>query len=296
MSGGKQKVSTTSNTVQTPNVPGFISGPYQSYASGVDALGNMNPMAFSTPASALQTQAFGNAGAGTGNPTQAGYNATQGLMNNGGVSVGQLSNTDFSPYMNPYQRNVIDTTIGDWQHANDLALNSLRASAPSGAFGGDRMGVAEGQLLGDNSRTLATTLAGLNQSNFGNAQQLALQDIGNRYNAATFNQNFGLNAANQLANLGMLGANNTRADTALQASLGDTQRSIAADTNPAVQQARLLQARGGLLGMIPGGLFTGQTANSKGTQVSSYSPGLLDYVGGLANLGSVFGGFKLPWG
>lgn len=291
MGGGSQTTRIKNHTVQTPNVPGFISQPYQDFAGSVGALGTMNPSSFTTPASALQTSAFGRAAAGTGNPTQAGYDATQALVNGPGVTPGQLSSTDYSQYMNPWQQSVIDSTIGDWSHGNDLALNSLRSGAnASGAFNNDRLGVAEGQLLGDNSRTLASTLANLRAGGFQNAQQAAQFDIGNRYNADTFNRQFGLGAANQLANIGLMGANNSRADTQMQADLGQTQREIDSQNNPAAALLSLLQARGGLLGMIPTGTFTGQTSDSKGTQTTSSSPGLLDYLGGFANLLGSFGG------
>ena len=64
------------------------------------------------------------------------------------VGAGQLSSTSLTPYMNPYTKNVIDTSMGDLNRARTMAMNDVGASATSaGAFGGSRHGVAEGVTL-----------------------------------------------------------------------------------------------------------------------------------------------------
>ena len=290
MGGGSQTTRIKNHTVQTPNVPGFISQPYQDFAGSVGALGTMNPSSFTTPASALQTSAFGRAAVGTGNPTQVGYDATNALLNGPDAQVGQLSTTDLTPYMTPVN-DLISSYTNDFGNANAVGLNQLRAGAnASGAFNNDRLGVAEGQLTADNLRTLSGQVAGLRYQGLNDAYGRATTDINNRWSADTFNRNFRLGAAGQSSNLGLLGANNSRADTQMQADLGQTQREIDSQNNPAAALLSLLQARGGLLGMIPTGTFTGQTSDSKGTQTTSSSPGLLDYLGGFANLLGSFGG------
>lgn len=306
-SGASQTTKTKSTSTQTPNAPGWYSQPYQSYAGRVSALGNMDPSSFTTPATANQNSAFGRAALGTGNPTAGAYNATQNELGYtpSNVTAGQIASTDLAPYMNPFQRDVIDATLQEFQNGNALGLNQLRASTPTGAFNGSRQGVAEGQLTADNARTLASTLAGLNTANFQQAQGAAGQDINNRFAADQFNVNSGLQgagmrlgAANQLANIGMMGANNTRADTQQMADLGATERSINADNNPYVALINLLQTQGGLLGQIPGSSFVGQTVNQNGTQKTSSNPGALDWLSTIANIASSFTGnpFKVGAG
>lgn len=298
-SGSKDTVKTKQHSVQTPNVPGWIGSPYQDFMGKVSALGQLDPASFTTPATANQNLAFARAGAGTGDPTWGGYNATQDLLGYtpSNVSAGQLSQTDLAPYMDPYERSVIDATLADFGNANALGLNQLRASTPTGAFNGSRQGVAEGQLTSDNLRTLAGTIAGLRSANFGQARQGAMFDIGNRFAGDQFNvnsglqgANFRLGAANQLANIGMMGANNTRADTQMMADLGNTERGINSEINPNVARLSLLQAIGGLMGQVPSALFTGQTTDQSGTQTSRHSPGLFEGLGTIANIASMFMG------
>jgi len=298
-SGASQTTKTKSTSTQTPNAPGWYSQPYQSYAGRVSALGSMDPASFTTPATANQNSAFGRAALGTGNPTAAAYDATRGELGYTpqNVTAGQLSSTDLSPYMNPYTNDVINGTIADFGNGNAIGLNQLRASTPTGAFNGSRQGVAEGQLTSDNLRNLGLTVAGLRSQNFGQAQQAAGQDIGNRFAADQFNVNSGLQgastrlgAANQLANIGMMGANNSRADTQQMADLGATERGINADNNPYVALINLLQTQGGLLGQIPGSAFVGSTTNQSGTQRTSSDPGLLGTLSTLANIASTFMG------
>lgn len=277
----KQTQRTQGQTVSTPTPAPFLASGYQNLATGASDLLKTPASSFLTPANTNQTQAFARAGAGTGDPTASGVTATNGLL---GYQAPTLASTDLSPYMNPYQKDVIDATLGDFNQGNAVALNQLRSSTPTGAFNGSRAGVAEGTLTSDNLRTLASTLAGLNSSNFQQAQGAAGTDIANNLASAGIR----LNAANQSANLGLLGAQNTRADTAQQLAAGDEERAIAQQNNPATAQSQLLQLYGQLMNLIPTGAFTGQTGTSSGTTTSSTSPGALDIAGILAKIGSTF--------
>jgi hypothetical protein len=188
--------------------------------------------------------------------------------------------------------------LGEFGQGNALGLNQLRSSTPTGAFNGSRQGVAEGQLTSDNMRTLATTLAGLNSQNFSQAQGAAGQDIASRLQAALANQNADLsgagvrlNAANQLGQLGLAGAANTRADTQQMADLGATERGINQDNNPNVAQSQLLQLLQSLYGTSPG-MFIGQQSNGTQTSTQKSDPGLL------ASLGTILqgiGSFQNPF-
>lgn len=289
--GGKQKSNTTATTVQTPSTPSWLSQPYQQYASSVAAL-PQDASLYTTPATANQTQAFARAGAMSGaDPTAGAQTATGGLLNwtPQAVTAGQLRDTDLSAYMNPYEQDVINSTVDDFSNANAIGLNQLRASTPTGAFNGSRAGVAEGALTSGNTRSLAQLIASLRSNNYGQAQASALTDIGNRFSADQFNSQqdaqgaqFRLSAADQLARLGLAGSADQRAGIQQQADLGAQERAIASENNPYIALLNLLQTQGGLLGQVPIDAFTGQTQTQTGQTRTSTNAGLLSLLGTMA--------------
>jgi len=134
------------------------------------------------------------------------------------MTAGQLATTDLSSYMNPYDESVISGLQKDAMTGQQMASNELGAQATAaGAFGGSRHGVAEGVMASGIQNNLNQQIAGLRQSGFQNAQQMALSDIGNRFGASQANMNalntagqFGAGAANtaMLANQGAINAAN----------------------------------------------------------------------------------------
>lgn len=307
ISGSRQRTTSTTNQTTTPQVPNWIAQPYQNYMNNVQGLLN-TPTAQQTsavPAGPLQQQAWSLAGnLGQTNPNMtAASDATRGLLNYtpDSVSAGQLSETNLDPYMNPYQSQVIDSLLGDFSHANDLGLNSLRSMTPNGAYGGSRQMVAAGQLVGDNTRSLAGTLAGLRSQGYQNAQNAAMFDIGNRYNADTFNSqqglvgaNFRLGAANQLGAQAGQESATRMAEMGLLGDLGAQQREVATENDPTQARLRYLAQLGALLGMTPSATFTGQ--NTSGTSTSTTTGGSNGLLGGLGTLlqGAGAIGLRLP--
>jgi hypothetical protein len=262
MSGGS-KTTTNSHQTTTPQAPTWFAQPYQNYMSDVSQLRGVSPQQLMTPATATQTQGFGRALAGT-----------PGISSDlTGYQGGEIATTDLNPYLNQGLGALVNSTMNDWAHGNDLALNSLKAATPSGAFGGTRQGVAMGQLLGDNSRTLGSLLSNLNYQNYGNAQTMAQNDITNRLNAA--NMRLSAQGAN---------ADNMRADTNLMLTAGDQERAIAAANNPYLTQANWLGVQGGLLGQVPASAFVG--SDTQGTQTQSTSGG--NMLGSLLGAASLF--------
>lgn len=131
------------------------------------------------------------------------------------MQAGQLSNTNLSPYMNPFSQNVIDTTMQGLNQNLALQQQANAGNAASaGAFGGTRQAVQAALTNQAGQQTAASTLAGLNSQNFGQAQQAALQDIQNsmqasQFNAGQYNAGMNFNAGNQQAtNLANAGAQN----------------------------------------------------------------------------------------
>ena len=104
------------------------------------------------------------------------------------VAAGQLSQTDLSPYINPYTDDVVNSALADLQHARQVQGVADNASATAAhAFGGTRQAVLDANTTNDYLRNVASTTAGLRQSAYQNAQQAALSDIGNRLSADQFN-------------------------------------------------------------------------------------------------------------
>ena len=107
----------------------------------------------------------------------------------GDVSAGQLSSTDFDPYLSPYTQNVIDLGQQDIERQRQMASNTLGAQAEAaGAFGGSRQAVQEGVLAGEALRQAGALSAQQRQQAFTQALQSGQFDISGRMQADTLNQ------------------------------------------------------------------------------------------------------------
>lgn len=95
-------------------------------------------------------------------------------------------------YQNPFQSQVIDTSLAQYDQDSAEARNSLRAGN-AGAFGNKRFGVAEGQFAADSALGRAGLGANLRSTGFNTAAGLGMQDANRILSADT------TNAANALA-------------------------------------------------------------------------------------------------
>ena len=94
------------------------------------------------------------------------------------ITPGQISDA-----MNPYQQQVIDTTMAQMGQKNAQQMSSLKGTeAQQGAFGGSRAAVTEATLGGQQDMNMASTLAGLNNQNY---TQAVAQAQANRSAAGT---------------------------------------------------------------------------------------------------------------
>jgi hypothetical protein len=111
------------------------------------------------------------------------------------VTAGMLRDTNLDPYMNPFTRGVIDTTIADNERSRQIAqvADSQRMTAGN-AFGGSRSGVAAALTNEGYDRNMGLQIASLNSDNFNQAQRAAQYDIGNRLGADQFNSTNAMNA------------------------------------------------------------------------------------------------------
>ena len=105
------------------------------------------------------------------------------------ITAGQLSNTNLSPYMNPFTQDVINATLPGMQQANALSQNQQANAANSAnAFGGSRQGIQQGVAQAQGAQNIGQMLATLNSANFAQAQAAATGDINRNLTAATTNQ------------------------------------------------------------------------------------------------------------
>lgn len=115
-----------------------------------------------------------------------------------GVSPLQKENID--PYLSPFQQNVIDATMGNLNEVNAQEQQGVVGNAISkNAWGGDRSAVAQGELARQHGLAAGQTLAGLNQQNYSQALQTAMQQ---QQNEQTNRQRLMAGAA-QAGNIGV---------------------------------------------------------------------------------------------
>lgn len=95
---------------------------------------------------------------------------------------GQIASTNMQPYMNKYDRNVINRATNDLNRGREMVQNDIGAQATAaGAFGGSRHGLVEAE----NNRNFANAVGDMSaqqrQAGFLNAQNMAQQDINNQF-------------------------------------------------------------------------------------------------------------------
>ena len=92
----------------------------------------------------------------------------------------------FQQFMSPYQSQVIDTTLADFDRQAAMQEQRIRDQAvSSGAFGGGREGVMQAEYQAGSDRNRAALQAGLLQQGFGQAQQAAQQQFANQMGLAS---------------------------------------------------------------------------------------------------------------
>ena len=155
-----------------------------------------------TPPNINSLAAQGVQGAGMGTAMGMGYQPQQvGVAGSSATVTPQtLAGTNMQPYTNPYDDAVVKANEADILRGAQMGMNNLQGAAQAAkAFGGSRHGVAMGEIGRDTVSQLAQASAGLRQAGFQNAQNMALQDIGNNFQAQLANQQAGMgDISNQL--------------------------------------------------------------------------------------------------
>lgn len=92
----------------------------------------------------------------------------------------------YKDYMSPYQQEVIDTTLQEYDLQAQKGLGSIAQQAiGAGAFGGAREGVAQAEYMTGSDRNRAALQAQLLGQNFGQAQAAAGRAFGEQTNLAS---------------------------------------------------------------------------------------------------------------
>jgi len=240
----KQSVATYSAPIETSTFTGGLD------ASGKRAAGpgitGANP--FVAQMDPLQTQAQGLAQQGIGSYSPFLQAAQANITNQAGLT----GPSAYSSFMSPYQQQVIDTSLANFDSSRVGDRQAIQDQAvASGNFGGGREGAMLGQYDADTTTGRAALLASLNQSGFTQANQLAQQGF---LNQGTLAQNqFGLSnfqrtgMGQDIGALGNLGALNQQ-----QAQANLTANQQAAKTAAYEPYGRLNQYGQGLTGLAGG--------------------------------------------
>jgi hypothetical protein len=124
--------------------------------------------------------------------------------------------TAYQQFTSPYQQDVIDTTLAEFDRQTQKGIPALAQQAISrGAFGGARQGVQEAEFLSGQARNRAALEAQLRQQGFSQAQQLAQQNLANQLRLGGAQQAFLGQDVAALSTLG--GVNQAQAQAELQA-------------------------------------------------------------------------------
>ena len=136
----------------------------------------------------LQKDAAALAKSGVGSYQPFLTSAQQALTTAEGLTGSQA----YKQFMSPYQQDVIDATLQDFDRQAAMQRQRIGQSAmTSGAFGGARQGVAEAEYDAASDRNRASILSGLLQTGFGQAQQAAQQAFSNQGALAQAQQGLG---------------------------------------------------------------------------------------------------------
>jgi hypothetical protein len=109
----------------------------------------------------------------------------------------------YQQFMSPYQQQVIDTTLTEFDRQRQQAMAGQNAQAvASGAFGGAREGVQRAEYGAQTLQDRSALQAQLLQQGFGQAQQAAAQAFQQQQGLASLQPQLAGQQAQQLATLG----------------------------------------------------------------------------------------------
>ena len=180
-------------------LPGYLEDTAKDYATQAAAAYKtplqpstfMGPQ-FVAPMDLLQTTAIGMAQQGVGSYTPY-LQAAQAGLTQAGTDVGAARTTAgglgaltgptaYQPFMSPYQQDVIDTTLTEFDKQAQIRQQQLRDASLGvpGAFGGGREGVQQAEYQTGSDLNRAALQAQMLQQGYGQAQSAAQQAFANQ--------------------------------------------------------------------------------------------------------------------
>ena len=107
--------------------------------------------------------------------------------------LGSLVGPDaYQQFMSPYQQQVMDTTLSEFDRQQTIGQQGLRDSAiSSGAYGGGREGVMQAEYMNQGANNRAQLQAQLLNQGFMQSQQAATQDLAARQGLGQYQQALG---------------------------------------------------------------------------------------------------------
>jgi hypothetical protein len=256
-------------------------------------------------------QGLGAQALGQSATTIGGLGALQtGAQNIATGAAGMTGPQAYQPFMSPYQSQVIDATLAEYDKQGLAGEQQIKDQAVAlGGFGGGREGAMLGQYQSDRLADRAALQASMLQQGFGQAQQAAQQNFQNQGNLFGMQQGLfgqqgqtaaaqqGLagaygNQMNQLFGLSDFGRTGMGQDVSALGSLGGIRQGMSQAQLTAQQQAdqasayepygRMSQYGNTLTGLLGG------VAGSQYQQPGSPSP-FQTALGTAVGLGGLFG-------
>jgi len=241
---------------------------------------------------ALQTQAASLAGSGVGSYSpylsQAATQGTDAISTLGGVSpyissAAGLTGTgagtgagSISSYMSPYQSQVIDATLSEFDKQAAMRQQGISdAAVKLGGFGGGREGVMLSEYQTQSDKDRAALQAGLLQQGFGQGAQLRQQDYMNQLGlgsaqAGLAQGQMGLGGYQQ--GLAQLAPALQRGDIGTLSQVGGIQQQQSQNVLNAQQQANQMAAMEPYQRMQAYGQGLGTLAPFQGQMQTAYTP------------------------
>ena len=192
-----QATATYSAPIDTSKFTGrqFVAGqdPMQTKAAELATQGVGSYAPFLTAAKTAQAQGAGALGQAA--------TAVGGLGSFQNAAAGSTGPQAYQPFMSPYQTQVIDATLSEFDKSRLGGQQNIRdAAVNSGNFGGGREGAMMGQYNADSLADRSALQAQMLQQGYGQANQLAQQNFGNQQNL------FSMQNQQNLSNQGLAGA------------------------------------------------------------------------------------------
>ena len=180
----------------------ILEGSLTAFLSQIDKLGGgaldprLDPSKFTTvtdPDTGKKTQIFKGIDTSVYDPKVAGLTTLQTDAATRAAQLGDLTGPDaFKPFMSPYQQEVIDTTLAEFDRQQAIQQTGLRdAAIQRGAFGGARQGIQAAEAARGSEMNRAQLQAQLLNQGFQQAQQAAAADLAAQQGLGTYQSQLG---------------------------------------------------------------------------------------------------------